>query len=75
MLDKVSPQLRHFLIGLLAAVLAAASQHIGDLNLNPAIGALVGAAIGYGLLWVTPLTKQYGVDSHKTDAPTEGDQS
>jgi len=75
MLDKFSPQLRHFLIGLLAALLAAASQHIGDLNLNPAVGALVGAAIGYGLLWITPLTKQYGVDSNKADAPNQGDQS
>lgn len=60
MLDRLSPQLRHFLIGLLAALLAALSDHIGDFNLNPAIGAIVGAGLGYGLLWVTDLTRQYG---------------
>lgn len=72
MLDKVSPEVRHFLIGLMAALLAAAGDHIGDLNLNPAIAAIVGAGLGYGLLWATKLTKQYGVGSK---APvSEGDQ-
>lgn len=65
MLDKVSPELRHFFIGLLAALLAVASEHISDFNLSPVIGALVGAAIGYGLLWVTPLVRQYGVGDKK----------
>lgn len=72
MLDKVSPELRHFLIGLLAALLAAVSDHIGDFNLNPAIAAVVGAGVGYGLLWATKLTKQYGVGSKAPS--TEGDQ-
>ena len=65
MLDRLSPQWRHFLVGLLAAILAAASDHLSDLNLNPLIGAVVGAGLGYVLLWLTPLTKQYGVDSSK----------
>lgn len=65
MLDRLNPQWRHFLIGLLAALLAAAGDHVGDLNLNPAVSALVGAALGYALLWVTPLTKQYGPEADK----------
>ena len=72
MLDNVSPQVRHFLIGLLAALLGAASDHIGDLNLNPALGAIVGAGLGYGVLWISGLTRQYGVGS-KAPA-SEGDQ-
>lgn len=72
MLDKVSPEVRHFVIGLIAALLAAAGDHIGDLNLNPAVAAIAGAAVGYGLLWITPLVTQYGVG--KKAPVTEGDQ-
>lgn len=72
MLDKVSPEVRHFVIGLLAAVLAVASQWIPQLGLHPALAAIVGAGVGYALLYLTPLVKQYGIGSK---APvSKGDQ-
>lgn len=65
MLDKLSPQVRHFLVGLLAAVLTVAAEYVPQLGLHPAFAALIGAAVGYGLLWLTPLVRQYGVGASR----------
>lgn len=63
MLDKFSPETRHFLIGLLVAVLTVAAQWVPQLGLHPAVAALIAAAVGYALLYFTPLVRQYGVGS------------
>ena len=65
MIDKLPPGTRHLLIGLLAAVLTALSESVPDLGLHPALAAVTGAALGYAVLVLTPLTKQYGIGSKR----------
>lgn len=67
MLDRLPAAWRHFLIGLLAAILAVVADQLPLLNLPPTVGALVGAVVGYVLLYITPLVRQYGVGSRKAD--------
>lgn len=69
MLDRLSAEWRHFLIGLLASVLAVVADQLPFLNLPPTVGALVGAVVGYVLLYITPLVRQYGVGA----GPADGD--
>lgn len=62
MLDRLSPQLRHLLLMLLAAVLTWASTDLvpwlsGHDGWGPIVGTLTGAVLAY----VLPLTRQYGV--------------
>ena len=61
MLDRLSPEFRHFAIGLLCAVLTVLAEYVPQLGLHPMVAALLGAVIGYGLLWLTPLVRQYGL--------------
>ena len=83
MLDRLSPALRHFLIGLLAAALTVVvpllTDHqsqirdwiVGDLHLPLAAAPLVGAALAQLILFLTSLTRQYGVGSTPVDAPVD----
>lgn len=66
-LDKIPASVRHTIIVLLAAVLTTASQAVanhqteGGFTLTDALWGLGAAVITQLLLWVTPLTQQYGV--------------
>lgn len=72
MIDKLPPGARHLLIGLLAAVLTALSESVPALGLHPALAAVTGAALGYAVLVLTPLTRQYGVGSPRAaERPTD----
>lgn len=69
-MDRLPPAVRHGLIGLLAALIAYATNEYVNWGLNPALYPVVGAALGVAVLWVTPLCKQYGVGSSVQPAPT-----
>jgi len=59
MLDKLPAPVRHFSLLLIAAVLAWAAQGIP--NVDPILGSLIGAIATFGIAYITPLTRQYGV--------------
>lgn len=61
MLDKIPAEARHALIMLLAAVLGWTSDNVLNLGLNPLFASLLGVIVGTLVLWVTPLTRQYGI--------------
>lgn len=68
MLDKIPASARHALIVLLAAVLTTVGQVFSnhqstgaDLTLSDVLWGLGAAVVTQLLLWVTPLTQQYGV--------------
>jgi hypothetical protein len=67
MLDKVPAEARHILIMLLAAVLGWASDNILNLGLPPLVASLAGVVVGTLILWVTPLTRQYGMGKSDAD--------
>ena len=61
MLDKLPASIRHFSLLLIAAILAWIVQGIP--NIDPILGSLLGALATFALVYVTPLTRQYGVGS------------
>jgi hypothetical protein len=61
MLDKIPAEVRHILIMLIAALLGWASDNVLNLGLSPLLASLAGVVVGTLLLYVTPLTRQYGV--------------
>lgn len=61
MLDRLSPEWRYFLIGLLVAVLTAVTQILPNLDIPPSVGALASAGVSYLLLYFTPLTRKFGI--------------
>jgi len=61
MLDKIPAEVRHILIMLLAAVLGWASDNVLNLGISPLLASLLGVVLGTLILYVTPLTRQYGV--------------
>lgn len=61
MLDKIPAEARHILIMLLAAVLGWTSDNVLNLGLNPLFASLLGVIVGTLILWITPLTRQYGI--------------
>lgn len=67
MLDKIPAEARHALIMLLAAVLGWASDNVLNLGLNPLLASLLGVVVGTLVLWVTPLTRQYGIGKSDAD--------
>jgi hypothetical protein len=73
--DKIPAKYRHLLIVLGVSVLGAAAlvlQQNTDTILSEvpdAVDPFVAGLIGYALLWVTKITKQYGVGSDTTDDP------
>ena len=67
MLDKIPAEARHALIMLLAAVLGWASDNVLNLGLNPLLASLLGVVVGTLVLWVTPLTRQYGIGKSDGD--------
>lgn len=72
MIDKLTPAHRHLAIGLLAAIATALAETVPDLGLHPALAAVAGAALGYAVLVLTPLTRQYGVGSSpKPEGPSD----
>lgn len=73
MLDRLPATWRHFLIGLLAAVLTVVAQYVPELGLHPALAAVLGSIVGYVLLWITPLIRQYGVGHADEDHLLEGE--
>jgi hypothetical protein len=64
-LDRLSPALRHALIGLLAAVLTYVTANYTSWGLPNAAYPIIGALLTIIGLWITPLTGQYGVGSSK----------
>lgn len=60
MLDRLSPELRHVLIMLIAAILGWASDNVLNFGLPPLVASLFGVVVGTLLLYVTPLTRKYG---------------
>jgi hypothetical protein len=67
MLDKIPAEARHILIMLLAAVLGWASDNILNLGLPPLVASLAGVVVGTLILWITPLTRQYGIGKDAND--------
>jgi hypothetical protein len=67
MLDKIPAEARHILIMLLAAVLGWASDNILNLGLPPLVASLAGVVVGTLILWVTPMTRQYGIGKDTND--------
>jgi len=67
MLDKIPAEARHILIMLLAAVLGWASDNILNLGLPPLVASLAGVVVGTLILWITPLTRQYGIGKDTDD--------
>lgn len=67
MLDKIPAEARHILIMLLAAILGWASDNILNLGLPPLVASLAGVVVGTLVLWVTPLTRQYGIGKDTND--------
>lgn len=63
MLDRLPPAVRHAIIGLAAAVLAYATDQYMNWGIDPALYPVVGAALTILVLWITPLSRQYGVGS------------
>lgn len=63
MLDKFPAWARHFAIVMGAVLLAAVSEQInnGGFDLDSLGKAVVAGLVAQGLLWITPLTRQYGV--------------
>ena len=81
LLDKIPASVRHSLIVLAAAVLTTASQVFSNHQANGTDLTAADIAWGLGaaivtqlLLWVTPLTTQYGVGSTTPPAPPVIDQ-
>jgi uncharacterized membrane protein len=65
-LDKLPAWLRHLLIVVGVAALTTISQGFSNggvdhISWKDVLNAVVAAAVGYGLLALTPLTRQYGV--------------
>ena len=73
MLDRIPAPMRHLIIMLIAALLGWAADNVAHLNLDPIVASLAGVVIGTAILWITPLTRQYGVgkDSDEYSGPTE----
>jgi len=67
MLDRLPADARHLIIMLMAALLGWASDNVMGFGLSPIISSLLGVVVATGILWVTPLTRQYGVGK---DIPT-----
>jgi hypothetical protein len=67
MLDKIPAETRHIVIMLLAAVLGWASDNVLNLGLNPLVASLAGVVVGTLILWVTPMTRQYGIGKDTND--------
>jgi len=72
-MDSYSPQIRHFILLAIAALIGVGgfivNQHVLD-NVIPQSWAWVipvfGSALTYAAAWFTKLTGQYGVGSHTT---------
>jgi hypothetical protein len=62
-LDRLSPAVRHALIGLLAALLTYATANYTSWGLPAAAYPIIGALLTIIGLWITPFTQQYGVGS------------
>ena len=69
MLDRLSPQLRHLALMLLAAALTwAGTDLVPWLSAHDGWGPIVGTLAGGIVAWTLPLTRQYG-----WGAPDSGD--
>lgn len=73
MLDRIPAVYRHLIIMLIAAILGWAADNVANLGLDPLVASLLGVVIGTAILWITPLTRQYGVgeDSDESVGPVE----
>lgn len=69
MLDNLSPAVRHAIIGLAAAILAYATNEYMNWGLDPSLYPVIGAALTILVLWITPLSRQYGVGSSDPVSP------
>lgn len=67
MLDRLPSESRHIIIMLMAALFGWVGDNITGFGLSPIIASLLGVVVATGILWVTPLTRQYGVGK---DIPT-----
>lgn len=71
-LDRIPAPIRHALIGLAAALLAYLTANYTTWGLDTALYPLIGAVLTIAALWLTPLTKQYGLFSDTpTDSPAD----
>ena len=64
MLDKLSPEARHLMLLLIGAVIAWSSTELPT-KLDPLAASLLGAITTAALAWLTPITRQYGIGTHK----------
>lgn len=61
MLDRLDPQLRHFILMLLVPVLGyIAAEVVPSLGLHPLVAGFAGVVLAQLIAYVTPLTRQYG---------------
>lgn len=61
MIDRLTPQARHLILLLVGALLTTLVANLDTLGLPPVLAPFVGALASAALLWLTPLTSQYGV--------------
>ncbi len=75
MISRIPAPIRHLLLVILAAALAAAAEVAPSLDISTAWLPFVTAAIAYALAWVTPLVQSYGLGAGpKFQPPVEGVQ-
>ena len=65
MLDKLSPILRHFILIVMAAVIANGANWITGLHLSQLQASFAGVVLTMLIAVFTPITKQYGVGATK----------
>lgn len=68
MLDRIPAVYRHLIIMLIAAVLGWAADRIPELGLDPMVASLAGVLVATAILWITPLTRQYGVGKDNNES-------
>jgi MFS superfamily sulfate permease-like transporter len=60
-LDRLPAPIRHALIGLCAALLTYVTANYANWGLDPALYPLISVVVTIAALWITPLTRQYGL--------------
>lgn len=63
MLDKLNPELRHFLLMLLVPLLGYFAYEVVPSMDNALVAGGIGVVLAAALAYFTPITRQYGIGS------------